>query len=164
MNVISYNPDDRKEKVYLGKEGGKYILIDTGDLNFSARFNEVIKNIDAEFNEKRKEYGIENANDVNKVKNVDIDELDSAIDSIKKQDEFIRKQIDYLLGYKASPVIFGEASSLSINDNGDSLYELFLNALIPFVEKQFKTKVNRLSKKVEKYTASRGKYTGARRK
>lgn len=80
----------------------------------------------------------------------------AAAAAIAEIDHAIKDQVDYIFGSKVSEVFFGTVSSLATCENGNSVLENVLNALMPIVEASCKAANENRQKRVSAHTA---KYT-----
>ena len=73
------------------------------------------------------------------------------IEILKDLTNKVREKIDYALNTNACEIAFGNQSPLSLV-KGKYLFEGFLDALKPFIEKEIKKQSELSKKRIEKYT------------
>lgn len=78
--------------------------------------------------------------------------IDESIDLIDKLDTKVKKIIDYILNTNASETVFGVTNCLSMCD-GQPLFQNFLDAILPEIEKGTQTEINKSRKNINKYTS-----------
>lgn len=71
---------------------------------------------------------------------------DENIELLDKLDDEVKSIIDYIFNTNASEVAFGNASCLSICENGLPLFQNFMEALIDEIEKDLKKANSNISK------------------
>jgi hypothetical protein len=81
-----------------------------------------------------------------------VDELGQAAEIVKSINDTIKNQIDYIFNSPVSEAAFGNQSPLGMV-KGIPLYERFLNAIIPVVEKEVKSEMAASQKRISKYTS-----------
>lgn len=151
-NVIDFNPDQNKKEYKLG-DSGRVLRLDTADLNFPDRLNNALQNIEGRIKELSDKYGIHNIDDIG---NISTGSIEGDIAILRETDSFIKEQLNSAFDYDISSVAFGKASCITVTEKGEYFFEAFLNAVYPVIEKEYNTRVKRLSKRVEKYTSKKG--------
>ncbi len=131
--------------VRLGKSN-RYFYIDFNDFNFPSRLDKARKEI---------------ISFLNKYKDLTTKKLsaDESIKLIDDVDKNIRSAINNAFGYDVCSDVFGIASVISVNKNGECYYEMFFNSLLPLVEKQYNVRIDKLSTRTRSYLAQKGKYS-----
>lgn len=151
-NFIDFEIETTKYRI--GKTD-KYIEINTDDINLPVRLEEACKNIDAYFENKRKEYGISEVEDV-----FDSDKLGSvtnSLEAITAADLYVREQINYAFDSDVCTLAFGKANCMSVcKDKMTYYYENFLNAMMKVIEKEYNIKLNAVSSKARAYINKKG--------
>ncbi len=113
------------------------VLIDTSDTNMAKRAMVAKENILAYINEASQSAG-------------DEDEK-TAIDKITEIDSKIKEEVNTLMNYDVSSVVFGATNCLSTS-GGVTFVERFLEAITPVIEKEFEQEYKAASSRVSKYT------------
>ncbi len=145
MAELTMNYETSGEKVRLGKSD-KYIIFNTADMTFPVRAEEVKKNIE---------------NYISKVK--ETEDIEEQIEEIRKGENYLRNQINYLFGYEVSDTVFGCASCLTLTSDGEPLFAKFLNAAFELINQQFDCRIAKLKKKVKTYTDKKGQHPALRK-
>jgi hypothetical protein len=78
------------------------------------------------------------------------DELEGAAELIRNVRELINGQIDYIFNAECSLAAFGNQSPIS-TVKGKFLFERFLEAIMPEVEKEIKAEQRASQKRIDKY-------------
>lgn len=156
-HFIDFNIEEQKQKVYLGKNSDKYFLIDPSDMNAPIRMKEGIEKLEAHFKEKLDESGV-SLDNINAI-TLATGDIETDIQTLKSEDEFIKNIVDEMFSKGTSDVVFGKANALSIGVDGVCYYEKFINAVLPLYEKTYKTRINKLSSRAELYMKKKGKHT-----
>ena len=130
MGYKSYDINGDKDKVI------RYI---PGDANFINRYTEVMKNIETVGDE---------------FKNADTSTIDKASEVSKAFDNKVRQLIDYLFDEPVSAIVFGNKSSVALGCDGMPLFQKFLTAFIPIIEKDIEQSRKESEKAIKKYTSS----------
>jgi hypothetical protein len=136
MNIINF--DNGKKSYVINGDENCVITFNTSDIAIVDRIKKAMNNIQtvAEGYEKR---NIENDDEANAL--------------FVEADREIRTQIDYIFGDKIADKAFGVTNCLSVCGSGSTIYENFLNAIVPIVEQDIKTAQRQANKRVEKYTS-----------
>ena len=144
MGNRSINFDDGFRTYNLNGDSSRIIRVDTADYALITRFNQASEHINAEL---KKYSNIEIKPDA--TANTD---NETAVKAIEQLDLFIKSEINYIFNSDVSEIVFQNASALSTR-RGIPLYERFINAVIPEIEKDFKTELMASEKRVKNYTA-----------
>ncbi len=131
--------DDGYKEFMINDDPNKVIRFDPTDFAIIERFNTAMNNI-----EKYKDE-FDNNEDT-------ADGLESAAETVSKINTYIREQIDYIFDSPVSDIAFGNKSPLAMV-KGVPLFERFLNAVIPEMEKEIKSEMKASEKRVSKYTS-----------
>ena len=131
-------------KVYdINGDPDRVIKVSTTDYSIITRFQE------AEFKIKEK---VKDYNNINIKPDGTADtDAEEAIAAIADLTSFIEEQINYIFNSDISGIVFNGQSCLS-TFKGVPLYERFLDAIIPVIEKDLKAEVKESQKRVQKYT------------
>lgn len=113
------------------------VLIDTSDVNMIKRADEAKKNILAYINEAARVS--DNLDD------------ESAMNKVTEIDNNIKQEVNKLLNYDVSSIVFGATNCLSTS-GGVTFVERFLEAITPIIEMEFEKEFSATEKRVGKYT------------
>lgn len=155
QNTDVINFEIERKKYRLGKSD-RYVEIDTGDFNIIQRFEQANREITDYLDKLSKKYGINGIEDVG---NISTGDISKDIEQLKETDEFLKNKIDCIFNYEVSKIVFGNASCVSVTSNGEYYFENFLNSVIPVLEKEFSTRIDKLSVRSKEYLAQKGKYS-----
>lgn len=125
----------------------RVIKVSTTDYGIINRFKEAEKNI----KEKMKSYEHINI----KPDGTAETDADEAIEAIGDLTKFIEEQINYIFNSDIAGIVFNGQSCLS-TVKGVPLYERFIDAIIPEIEKDLKDETKASQKRVNKYTSGSG--------
>lgn len=137
MRSLNFNTGIKEFDINGDKN--RIIRIDTTDLNLGDRIETGRK----ELRKLAKKFET-----LTKTTNSD-DKMLKIIDDYDKQ---VRQQIDYMFDSPVSDIAFGNTNCLSVS-GGNMLFENFLNALLPEIEKDIKDEEKASKKRIEKYTS-----------
>ncbi len=84
--------------------------------------------------------------------------IEDQIKQSREADTFIKDKIDYAFGYPVCDIAFGCVSTLSLDENGFYLFERFISAIMPVIEKEFGKRFEKLNKRVKSYTDKKGQH------
>ena len=158
-NIINFNIEDQKEKIFLSKNSDKYILLDTSDFNAPVRMDYGMRKLEEHFKAEAEKHNISIDNlNLNSV-SMATGDIDMDIATLTQADEFVRDVLNDIFDYDVCSVVFGRANTLSVDKNGECYYEKFLNAVLPLYEKVYKTRIKKLSSRAEIYAKAKGKYS-----
>jgi hypothetical protein len=142
MQSLNFN-DGYKEFCINGDEA-RVIRFNPADYGLLERFSQARKNIMSAID------GLES-----KVKLKDngeaLDELDETASMLAEVRSIIYGQINYIFDSEVAKVAFGNQSPIS-TVKGKFLFERFLEAAGPFIEKEIKAEQEASQKRIEKYT------------
>lgn len=130
MGYKSYDINGDKSKII------RYI---PGDTNFINRYKEVMSDIESVGDE---------------FKNADTSTIDKASEVSKAFDDKVRQLIDYLFDEPVSAIVFGNKSSVALGCDGMPLFQKFISAFIPIIEKDIEESRKKSAKAIKKYTDS----------
>ena len=126
----------------INNDEDRKIRVDLSDFGMIERLNESYKKID-EFQNSHNDVKISPDGTA-------ADKLNESAEILKAFNTLVREQIDYILDSKVSDIVFGNKNPLS-TVKGVPLYERFLNALKPYIEKIAKREKEESDKRVQKY-------------
>lgn len=126
----------------INNDEDRVIRIDLSDFGMIERLNESYKKIN-EFQNSHKDIKINPDGTAE-------DKLNESAEILKAFNALVREQIDYILDSNVSDIVFGNKNPLS-TVKGVPLYERFLNALRPYIEKIAKREKEESDKRVQKY-------------
>lgn len=126
----------------INNDEDRVIRVDLSDFGMIERLNESYKKIE-EFQKCHNDVKINPDGTA-------ADKLNESAEILKAFNALVREQIDYILDSKVSDIVFGNKNPLS-TVKGVPLYERFLNALRPYIEKIAKREKEESDKRVQKY-------------
>ncbi len=151
-----------KKSYQLGKNGPTIELV-TNDVNLPARLTEAFTNIEKHIPEMQKEYGISDIS-INDIGSVSTGDIEKDVEFIKKADEYVKEQINYIFGYNVSPVVFGNISSFTVDRNtGEYLFEKLINTFVPVINEEYGTSLKQLKSRIQKFTDKKGMHPALRK-
>ena len=125
------------------------------DPNRIIRFNpsdfSIIERIKTAYDEIDKATKIEDDIDL-KADGTPVEELGKAAEIVKGINDTIKNQIDYIFNSPVSEMVFGKQSPLSMI-KGVPLWERFMNAIAPVIQKEVKAEQLASQKRISKYTS-----------
>lgn len=131
---------DMGYKTYdINGDKSKIIRYIPGDTNFINRYKEVMSDIESVGDE---------------FKNADTSTIDKASEVSKAFDDKVRQLIDYLFDEPVSAIVFGNKSSVALGCDGMPLFQKFISAFIPIIEKDIEESRKKSAKAIKKYTDS----------
>ena len=140
--TISINFDEGYKEYLINDDENRVIRVDTADYGILTRAHKANDAIQA------------------RVKDFDIDigadgraltDDDTAIAEVEALEAFIRAQVDYIFDAPVSGVAFGNKNALSTR-KGVMLYERFINAIMPIIEKDLEAENKASQARVDRYT------------
>jgi hypothetical protein len=135
-------------------DGYKEFMIND-DPNRVIRFNpadfSIIERIKTAYDEIEKSMKVENDIEL-KADGTPVEQLGQGAEIVRGINDTIKKQIDYIFNSPVSDMVFGNQSPLGMV-KGVPLYERFLNAVIPVIEKEVKEETEASRKRISKYTS-----------
>ncbi len=93
----------------------------------------------------------------------EVDGIENQISQSRAADQFIKSRLDYAFGYPVCDTAFGCVSALSLDKDGFYLFEKFISAIMPVVEKEFGKRFEKLNKRVKSYTDKKGMHPAIRK-
>lgn len=135
----------------------KRIYMNFDDTEFPNRLIKGRKEIGEYLENKRKELGVDNIDDV-KSQNYTLENIEKMLSISEEIDSYIKDRLDYIFNYEMSKEIFGNVSSTSVTRNGEYYFDNILNAILPFVEKEYNVRINATNERMRKYTDQKGKH------
>lgn len=168
--VIAFEVNDNRVEYKLGKSD-RTILIDTGDINLPVKLSDAMDKLNDYFASMNATYGVKKLDEIDKVRTGSV-EGDIAL--LRQTDIDVRKIINEAFNtcgedepdfYDICAAAFGTANCCSVSKkSGNYYFEDFLMALYPVIEAEYNVRVDKLKKKVSKYTVQKGKYSQKGRK
>ena len=139
--------DDGFREFMINDDPNRVIRFNPADYGILERFNTARKQILSEMEK------IQGDIDINPdgTPNVAEDELKEAAQMLGQVRKLICDQVDYIFGSPVSESAFGTQSPLS-SVKGLPLFEKFIKAVQPFIEKEVKAEQLASQKRVNKYT------------
>jgi len=168
--TIDFEINDNRVEYRLGKSD-RTILIDTGDINLPVRLSDAMDKLNDYFSNMNAKYGVTKLDEIGKVKTGSV-EGDIAL--LRQTDIDVRKIINEAFNtcgesepgfYDICAAAFGMANCCSVSKKtGNYYFEDFFIAIYPVIEAEYNVRVDKLKKKVSKYTVQKGKYSQKGRK
>ena len=141
VNNISF--DEGVKEYTINNDPDRVLRINTSDISLLTRADEAEKNIDAFM----KRY---NNIKINPDGTADADD-ETALQAVKEITEYVREQIDYIFNAPVCKIAFGNTNPLSTY-KGVTLYERFLNGVMPIIKADIEAENKEAQKRAEKYT------------
>lgn len=92
-------------------------------------------------------------------KNKKINNDDEANELFVSADLKIREQINYIFNSDVCTSAFGNTNCLSLCDDGSTLFENFINAVVPIIKKDIAEAQKKQEKHIERYTSQAKKFS-----
>jgi hypothetical protein len=150
----SFDFETERTPVRLGKSD-RYFYMDFNDTNFPSRLKQGREDISKYLEEKRKELGIEDINQL-QAKEHTIEEIEKTINISNEIDSFIKNRMNYIFGYDVSRDVFGDTSSVSVTRKGEYYFDNFLNSVLPLVEREYQVRIQATNERIKKYVDKKG--------
>lgn len=128
----------------INNDESKVVRFNPSDYGLLERFSKARKTIMQEVNSLNEEVNL-------KADGTSTDGLDETAELIEKVNKIINGQIDYIFDAEVSKIAFGNQSPIS-TIKGKFLFERFLDAVGPLMEKEIKAEQAASEKRVSKYT------------
>ena len=129
------------QRYRIAKDNNRIIELDVGDgVGVVRRFNEAYKNI--------QEYAQQAEN--NEIK--DSEDIDSTLEILDAQEEYIRGQINYIFGTDVCTPILQDVSVLTLR-NGTYAFEYVITEVLKFYEAAITKEANAIKARVNKHTS-----------
>lgn len=122
----------------INGDENKVLRVNTSDLNLAKRAKKA-----------QKELSLIADECMNIDENMSIDESIAKLDAL---DTKVKNTVDYIFNSNASDIVFGEMSSVSICD-GQPVFQNFLDAIIPEIEKDTQAEIKKSQRNIKKYTS-----------
>lgn len=139
--------DDGYKEFMINDDPSKVIRFNPSDYGIIERFNTARKDILTEIEKLQKDFDIK----PDGTPDVPEDELEEAAGMMSKVRKLICDKVDYIFGNPVSEIAFGNQSPLS-SIKGIPLFERFIRAAQPYIEKEVKAEQEASMKRVNKYT------------
>lgn len=136
--------DDGYREFMLNDDPDKVIRFDPTDFAIINRFNEALKNIEKS-TEGLEDIELDAKGDPQKA-------MDDSAEIVSSITKYIKEQVDYMFDSPVSDKVFGNKSPLA-TVKGKPLFERFLEAAIPMIEKEIRKEMKASEKRVSKYTS-----------
>lgn len=153
VNIENNTPEVKEYEVDLGNtgtpiriKGSKNVFyMDFGDVEFPNRLNKAKKQIINLLNEQKRKTE----------KKLNFEENLAVLD---ETDKGIKAALNKAFNYNVSDVVFGALSSIGITPNGEFYFENFINSIIPIVEKEYNTRMSKMSSRSQMYMSQKGQH------
>lgn len=139
--------DDGLKEFTINNDPGKVIRFNPADINLLDRFDKAYKSIEEE--QKKLEEDIELEVDGKPVE--EQEDYEQALEVIRRLNQFIKDQIDYIFDSEVSDVIFGNQSPMS-TVKGRPFFERIFDAIEPILKKEITAERKASEKRMSKYT------------
>lgn len=131
----SINFADGYKTYVINNDESRVIRINTADPNLQEKFKKALNALN------------DYANKISMLKNLTDEMLP---ETLAELDRLIKEQLDYALGVGTSAVVFGDVSCLTVaNDNGETVFETFMEALMPFIKRDVNAAVAAQKKRMD---------------
>ena len=141
--------DEGYKEYTINDDPDRVIRVDTADYGILTRAKEAEKNI-REYLKKYDEI------EINADGSAALDD-DAAIDAVADLAAYVNKQIDFIFNAEVSKIAFGNASPLATR-KGVPLYERFVNAILPIIQKDLEAENKAAQKRVDAYTKQAARF------
>lgn len=139
--------DDGFKEFMINDDPNRVIRFNPADYGILERFNTAHKEMLSELEALGSDIDI----NPDGTPNVPENELEEAAKLLGKTRKIICDKVDYIFGNPVSEIAFGTQSPIS-SIKGLPLFELFINAARPYIEKEVMAEQKASQKRVEKYT------------
>ena len=139
--------DDGLKEFTINNDPDKVIRFNPADINLLDRFDKAYKSIEEEH--KKIEEDIELEVDGKPVE--EQEDYEQALEVIRRLNQFIKDQIDYIFDSEVSDVIFGNQSPMS-TVKGSPFFERVFDAIEPILKKEITAERKASEKRMSKYT------------
>ncbi|MFV0344209.1 MAG: hypothetical protein ACK5JH_15205 [Anaerocolumna sp.] len=143
MHNISF--DDGYKSFSINNDENKVIKFSPADYGILERFSKARKTIVEAVENLEKDVHL-------KSDGTTIDEIDEAGALIAQVNKLINDQIDYIFNAEVSNMVFGRQSPIS-SVKGIFLFERFLDAVSPILQKEITEEQKASQKRIKKYTS-----------
>ena len=138
------NFDDGYKEFSINNDPNRVIRFNPADFS-------IIERIKAAYDEIDKVTKMDNEINL-KADGTPVEELGKAAEIVKGINDTIKNQIDYIFNSPVSEMVFGKQSPLSMV-KGVPLWERFMNAIAPVIQKEVKAEQLASQKRISKYTS-----------
>lgn len=146
MANINIDVNEGREPITINGDKDRVIYVNTSDFNILVRANKVRKTI-----RDRQSIEIEEPNAD------DIESISTYLDLMDKENQFYRKQVDYIFNENVSDIVFGNFEPTTQLKNGDTMINVFIEAIIPEIAKSIEKAQKKSEERISKYTAKYNK-------
>lgn len=140
MHNINFN--DGYKRITINNDASRVIEFNPNDIGMIERINTAYEKIKT-LKDEIPEIELTTAGEP-------IDDMKSSAELVSSIGKQINEQIDYIFNSNVSEVAFGKQSPLSLV-GGVPLYERFLDAIMPYIEKEVKKENEASRKRINKY-------------
>ncbi|MGF7145295.1 hypothetical protein HNQ56_003736 [Anaerotaenia torta] len=140
MNSLNF--DSGYKEFCINGDENRVIRFNPADYSMLKRFSDAKKNIMLAVTEIEKDVQLRKGTE---------DELEEAAKLITNINEIINSQINYIFNSDVAKTAFGNQSPIS-TVKGKFLFERFLDAAGPYIEKEIKAEQAASQKRIDKYT------------
>ena len=152
--MTSINFDEGYKEYLINGDESRVIRVDTADYGILTRTSKANDAIQARMKSTDIEIGTDGRA---------LTDDDTAIAEVEALEAFIREQVDFIFDAPVSDIAFGNKNALSTR-KGVTLYERFINALMPIIEKDLEAenkasqaRVDRYAKQAQHFAAKAGR-------
>lgn len=153
VNIENNIPETEEYVVDLGNtgtpiriKGSKNVFyMDFGDIEFPNRLNKAKEEIVNLINIQKKE----TSKKLSYKENLAV---------LEKTDKGIKTALNKAFNYNVSDVVFGAVSSIGVTKKGEFYFENFINSIIPIVEKEYNTRISKMSSRTQMYMSQKGEH------
>lgn len=136
--------DDGFKEFMINGDKNRVVRFNPADINLLDRFDRAYKSIEEE--QKKIEKDIEL-----KTSGEPVEDNQQVLEVIRRLNQFIKDQIDYIFDSEVSETIFGNQSPMS-TVKGRPLFERVFEAIQPILEKEITAEREASEKRISKYT------------
>jgi hypothetical protein len=137
--------DDGFKEFMINDDPSRVIRFNPADYGIIERFDKARKEIAAEVDKIQEDINIKPDGSAE-------DDLGEAADLLDRTNKLIRDKIDYIFDSQVSDIAFGRQSPLS-SVKGLPLFERFIRAAQPYIEKEVRKEQEASQKRISKYTS-----------
>jgi len=138
--------DDGFKEFMINDDPSRVIRFNPADYGIIERFDKARKEIAAEVDKIQEDINIKPDGSAEE------DDLGEAADLLDRTNKLIRDKIDYIFDSQVSDIAFGRQSPLS-SVKGLPLFERFIRAAQPYIEKEVRKEQEASQKRISKYTS-----------
>ena len=138
--------DDGFKEFMINDDPSRVIRFNPADYGIIERFDKARKEIAAEVDKIQEDINIKPDGSAEE------DDLGEAADLLDRTNKLIRDKIDYIFDSPVSDIAFGRQSPLS-SVKGLPLFERFIRAAQPYIEKEVRKEQEASQKRISKYTS-----------